>query len=373
MNVQAPTAPPGWFPDPANPGGHRWWDGAGWTEHCQPATPPPPAAEQRLTAPAQQAAVAPPQEAAPPPAPRANAASESLFLNYSRDRDAMARYSYWSDTLSSLPFWKGAEKREAKAGMAEARAQCIAAGVDWESAPRPPEALHAPDRSQRPAIGKPRTIAEEMDRVRERVERENPQAFRQAQGNGGGGDVSGAGVATGVGAAASGFLAYHWIAGGQAEAAHVNADGSAWFQDADGGAWFQDVGGDVFAWGGGGFSALGADGFFYAAAADGSFFAYDDAGTPFNVSDDGMLYMDGSDGSMLALGEDGSLYSAGADGSWYTQAADGSFVGAGADGSYFAAPDGSGFSGEELAAIDAGSWDGGGGGDDGGWLDLLSF
>jgi Protein of unknown function (DUF2510) len=57
--------PPGWYPDPAGPGS-RYWDGARWTEHSQPAptaaVPPPPVAyvpaSSTGTAPAAGAALA---------------------------------------------------------------------------------------------------------------------------------------------------------------------------------------------------------------------------------------------------------------------------------------------------------------------------
>ncbi|MEZ5152149.1 DUF2510 domain-containing protein [Rhodococcus zopfii] len=41
MRPQA--TPAGWYPDPGNPAFVRWFDGAQWTNHAQPAnTPPPP-------------------------------------------------------------------------------------------------------------------------------------------------------------------------------------------------------------------------------------------------------------------------------------------------------------------------------------------
>lgn len=41
MRPQA--TPAGWYPDPGNPAFVRWFDGAQWTNHVQPAnTPPPP-------------------------------------------------------------------------------------------------------------------------------------------------------------------------------------------------------------------------------------------------------------------------------------------------------------------------------------------
>jgi uncharacterized protein YxjI len=39
--MASPTPPPGWYPDPAGSQGTRWWDGQGWTDHVQPASPPP--------------------------------------------------------------------------------------------------------------------------------------------------------------------------------------------------------------------------------------------------------------------------------------------------------------------------------------------
>jgi hypothetical protein len=37
------TAPAGWHPDPANPGGTvRWWNGVCWTDHVRAATAPAP-------------------------------------------------------------------------------------------------------------------------------------------------------------------------------------------------------------------------------------------------------------------------------------------------------------------------------------------
>jgi hypothetical protein len=40
----ADAAPPGWYPDPAQPGGgrQRWWDGVGWTSHVADGEPPAP-------------------------------------------------------------------------------------------------------------------------------------------------------------------------------------------------------------------------------------------------------------------------------------------------------------------------------------------
>jgi hypothetical protein len=38
MTTNTSIAPPGWHPDPSNPGAAlRWWDGRAWTAHTQPA------------------------------------------------------------------------------------------------------------------------------------------------------------------------------------------------------------------------------------------------------------------------------------------------------------------------------------------------
>jgi hypothetical protein len=40
MTTNTNTAPPGWHPDPSNPGGAlRWWDGSAWTTHTHQAAP----------------------------------------------------------------------------------------------------------------------------------------------------------------------------------------------------------------------------------------------------------------------------------------------------------------------------------------------
>lgn len=35
-------AQPGWYPDPQDARGERWWDGRAWTDQLRPATTPPP-------------------------------------------------------------------------------------------------------------------------------------------------------------------------------------------------------------------------------------------------------------------------------------------------------------------------------------------
>lgn len=45
MTTNANTVPPGWHPDPSNPGGAlRWWDGSAWTTHTHQGAPSAPQA-----------------------------------------------------------------------------------------------------------------------------------------------------------------------------------------------------------------------------------------------------------------------------------------------------------------------------------------
>jgi hypothetical protein len=45
--MTTPPTPAGWYPDTEVPGGLRYWDGIGWTEHRTPPAAPvePPATE----------------------------------------------------------------------------------------------------------------------------------------------------------------------------------------------------------------------------------------------------------------------------------------------------------------------------------------
>jgi hypothetical protein len=38
--MSTPGPPPGWYQDPGQSGGWRWWDGATWTPHLSPPAPP---------------------------------------------------------------------------------------------------------------------------------------------------------------------------------------------------------------------------------------------------------------------------------------------------------------------------------------------
>jgi uncharacterized RDD family membrane protein YckC len=65
--------PPGWYPDPADPGVKRYWDGEGWVGEPVPAgAEPPPAAVKTQPTVSQPPSTAPPRApAAPPPSPAA--------------------------------------------------------------------------------------------------------------------------------------------------------------------------------------------------------------------------------------------------------------------------------------------------------------
>ena len=48
------TVPPGWYADPSGQPGTRWWDGAQWTDHTQPAPAPVPPQQPQQPHPPQQ-------------------------------------------------------------------------------------------------------------------------------------------------------------------------------------------------------------------------------------------------------------------------------------------------------------------------------
>lgn len=62
----------GWYPDPENEAGDRWWNGATWSDHRRPRNAGPgwaPAAAEAPATPAQPAGVAPPAVPVPPVVP----------------------------------------------------------------------------------------------------------------------------------------------------------------------------------------------------------------------------------------------------------------------------------------------------------------
>ncbi|PZU48723.1 MAG: hypothetical protein DI566_02635 [Microbacterium sp.] len=66
------SAPAGWYPDPADPRGQRWWDGVGWTAYQQEATATAPQQPQPRfgeLAPTASYGVAAPVTPLAPPAP----------------------------------------------------------------------------------------------------------------------------------------------------------------------------------------------------------------------------------------------------------------------------------------------------------------
>lgn len=78
----APGLPPaGWYDDPEAPGGKRWWSGAAWTEHRQPAPPPQAVQQPAAWAPVPQQHVPPahalPTDASPAYVPFATAYAAS--------------------------------------------------------------------------------------------------------------------------------------------------------------------------------------------------------------------------------------------------------------------------------------------------------
>ncbi|WP_261393052.1 DUF2510 domain-containing protein [Rhodococcus sp. BP22] len=78
------TPPPGWHPDPSEPGLLRYWDGTQWTEHTQSAAEPtaagPTAAENIPADPAEVAATDEPGRTGVPSAVKIVGASSPRSL-----------------------------------------------------------------------------------------------------------------------------------------------------------------------------------------------------------------------------------------------------------------------------------------------------
>lgn len=77
MTTNTNAAPPGWHPDPSNPGGAlRWWDGSAWTTHTHQAAP------NALQAVATVAFALPTQAGAPAPARPWPGGGATIVPNY---------------------------------------------------------------------------------------------------------------------------------------------------------------------------------------------------------------------------------------------------------------------------------------------------
>jgi hypothetical protein len=296
--------------------------------------------------------------------------SPEFFVAHSKDKEAVMDLRYWQDRRRELAVWKRKEKAEADRNASAARQRCIDAGIDWDSVPRPPKALRAPDRAHRPAIGQAFTPAAGAASLAPGAQAHGsgaptPGSVPQAVGGG-----AAAGAAAGLVGGLAGAGIWHWLQSGGAEAFHHSPDG-AWFEAQDGSFWFQDARGEVFGLAdNGSWLATDPQGFLWAFGSDGGMVSWAADGTMVSLQDNGALAALDAQGNMFSLGEDGSWYMQGADGTYYTQAADGSFWGVDGQGNYVEAPEGSGLAGDELAAADYG--DGGeGGGDEGGLFDWL--
>lgn len=265
----------------------------------------------------------------------------AFLVAYSKDRDAVEQLRHWQDRARGLPFWKRKERAEAQAQAEAARQRCIDAGVDWETVPLPPEGFRAPDRSARPLIGTARVSAASVAPVAGAM----PAAARGA----GAAAHAVGGAATGFVGGVAGAAAFSWLQS-DAQQLHQGQDGSAFFEAAGGGIWYADPSGGVFALGGDGWLAADPAGFMWVLTDAGEYATWAADGTLVTLAENGSLVAFTETGDTLTLGEDGSFYFSGADGGFYTLGAGGAFYGVDENGDYFQAPEGSGFSADELAS-----------------------
>jgi hypothetical protein len=288
--------------------------------------------------------------------------SPEFFVTYSKDREAVQALAYWQERRRELPFWKRRERDEADGAAARARQRCIDAGIDWSQVDTPPAGFAAPERSSRLRIG---TVHAEAIDPRSADDADQGAPVRNTREQGA--TSAAAGVAGGL----AGAAAWQWLTSRPAPL-HQNADGSAFFQSTDGGYWFADSAGQLFGLAEtGSWLALDSDGFLWGLSDAGQYVTWATDGSVVSLANDGNLYSFASDGSLLALGDDGSFYMQGVDGAFYTSDADDNFYGVDEYGNYFEAPDGSGFSAADFAALD-GAADASDGGEGDGFLDWLS-
>jgi hypothetical protein len=231
---------------------------------------------------------------------------QDFLVAHTRDTDALAELARCRDERARLGRWRRSRREELDRRIAELTRRCIAAGVDWERVPRPPDGLRPPDRSQRPRLG--------------RRNAGSPPPTDPAAPASGPSGVTGTPTETGL----DGPSLLRWLQS-RPQPVHSRADGSAWLEAPDGSVWYRNAEGRHFALApdGTAFLPLAEDGFLYTQDTSGTWGTRLTDGTELTLAADGQLVRHSPGGRSSLLGEDGVFYSPAPNGVFYPEAAGG--------------------------------------------------